>query len=61
MKLALGLGKGKTHRDQRYDLKARVEMREAQREVARINAVKAVTAWLPSASSRKPFSAPAIP
>ena len=28
MKLALGLGKGKTHRDQRYDLKARVEMRE---------------------------------
>ena len=37
VKLALGLGKGKTHRDQRYDLKARVEMREAQREVARIN------------------------
>ena len=37
VRLALGLGKGKTHRDQRYDLKARVEMREAQREVARIN------------------------
>lgn len=28
VKLALGLGKGKTHRDQRYDLKARVEMRK---------------------------------
>ncbi len=37
VKLALGVGKGKTHRDQRYDLKARVELREAQREVARIN------------------------
>ena len=37
VKIAIGLGKGKTHRDQRYDLKARVEMREAQREVARFN------------------------
>ena len=37
VKLELGVGKGKTHTDQRYDLKARAEMREAQREVARFN------------------------
>lgn len=37
VKLELGVGKGKTHQDQRYDLKNRVEMREAQREVARFN------------------------
>ncbi|MEG2237439.1 MAG: SsrA-binding protein SmpB [Akkermansia sp.] len=37
VKLELGVGKGKTHNDQRYDLKARVEMREAQREVAHFN------------------------
>lgn len=37
VKVELGLGKGKTHTDQRYDLKARAEMREAQREVARFN------------------------
>lgn len=37
VKVELGVGKGKTHRDQRYDLKDRVEMREAQREVARFN------------------------
>ncbi len=37
VKVELGLGRGKTHRDQRYDMKARVEMREAQREVTRFN------------------------
>lgn len=37
VKIELGVGKGKTHSDQRYDLKARAEMREAQREVARFN------------------------
>lgn len=37
VKVEIGVGKGKTHRDQRYDLKARAEMREAQREVARFN------------------------
>ncbi len=37
VKLEIGIGKGKTHRDQRYDLKARAEMREAQREVSRFN------------------------
>lgn len=37
VKIEIGVGKGKTHRDQRYDLKARTEMREAQREVARFN------------------------
>ena len=30
-------GKGKTHGDQRHDLKNRVELREAQREMARFN------------------------
>lgn len=37
VKVELGVGRGKTHRDQRYDLKARAEMREAQREVIRFN------------------------
>lgn len=37
VKAELGVGSGKTHRDQRYDLKARVEMREAQREVVRFH------------------------
>jgi SsrA-binding protein len=37
VKLELGVGRGKTHRDQRYDMKARVEMREAQRVVANFN------------------------
>ncbi len=37
VKVEIGVGRGKTHRDQRYDLKARVEMREAQREVSRFN------------------------
>ncbi len=37
VKAEIGVGQGKTHRDQRYDLKARVEMREAQREVTRFN------------------------
>ena len=37
VKAEIGVGRGKTHRDQRYDLKARVEMREAQREVIRFN------------------------
>lgn len=37
VKVEIGLGKGKTHGDQRQDLKKRVEMREAQREMARFN------------------------
>ncbi len=37
VKAEIGVGKGKTHRDQRYDIKARVELREAQREVSRVN------------------------
>lgn len=37
VKAEIGVGRGKTHRDQRYDLKARAELREAQREVARFN------------------------
>ena len=37
VKVELGLAKGKTHADQRHDLKKRVELREAQREVARFN------------------------
>ncbi|WP_193214368.1 SsrA-binding protein SmpB [Luteolibacter marinus] len=37
VKVELGIGKGKTHGDQRHDLKKRVELREAQREVARFN------------------------
>ena len=37
VKAELGCGRGKTHRDRRYDLKAREEMLEARREVARFN------------------------
>jgi len=37
VKAEIGLGRGKTHQDQRYALKERVEMREAQREVIRFN------------------------
>jgi len=37
VKVEIGVGKGKTHGDQRQDLKNRVELREAQREMARFN------------------------
>lgn len=37
VKVEIGVGKGKTHTDQRHDLKKRVELREAEREVARFN------------------------
>ena len=37
VKVEIGLGKGKTHSDQRHDLKKRTELREAQREVAKFN------------------------
>ena len=37
VKVELGLGKGKSHSDQRHDLKKKTELREAQREVARFN------------------------
>lgn len=37
VKVEIGVGKGKTHSDQRQDLKKKVEMREAQREMARFN------------------------
>lgn len=37
VKLEIGLGRGKTHRDQRQDIKQRAEMREAEREVVRFN------------------------
>lgn len=37
VKVQIGVGKGKSHSDQRHDLKKRVELREAQREVARFN------------------------
>ena len=37
VKVEFGLGKGKSHSDQRQDMKKRVEMREAEREVARFN------------------------
>lgn len=37
VKAELGLGRGKTHQDRRYDLKARAEMLEARREVSRFN------------------------
>ncbi len=37
VKVEFGLGKGKAHADQRQDLKKRVEMREAEREMARFN------------------------
>lgn len=37
VKVEIGVGRGKTHGDQRQDLKERVELREAQREMARFN------------------------
>lgn len=37
VKVEIGIGKGKTHSDQREDLKKKVELREAQREMARFN------------------------
>lgn len=37
VKVEIGVGKGKTHSDQRHDLKKKVEMREAQREMSRFN------------------------
>ncbi len=37
VKVEFGLGKGKSYSDQRQDLKKRVEMREAEREMARFN------------------------
>lgn len=37
VKAEIGVGRGKTHRDRRYDLKSRVEMLEARREVSRFN------------------------
>jgi len=37
VKVELGLAKGKSHSDQRHDLKKKTELREAQREVARFN------------------------
>ena len=37
VKVQLGVGRGKTHRDRRYDLKAHAEMMEARREVVRFN------------------------
>lgn len=37
VKVEIGVGKGKTHADQRHDLKKKVEMREAQREISRFN------------------------
>jgi SsrA-binding protein len=38
VKVEIGVGKGKTHSDQRQDLKKQVELREAQREMSRFNA-----------------------
>ena len=37
VKIEFGLGKGKGHSDQRQDLKKRVELREAEREMARFD------------------------
>ncbi len=37
VKVEIAVGKGKTHTDQRHDLKKKVEDREAQREMARFN------------------------
>jgi SsrA-binding protein len=37
VKVEIGIGKGKTHSDQRHDLKEKVELREAAREMARFN------------------------
>ncbi len=37
VKVEIGVGKGKSHADQRHALKKKVELREAQKEVARFN------------------------
>lgn len=37
VKVEIGVGKGKTHSDQRQDLKKKIELREAQREISRFN------------------------
>ncbi|MEO5712656.1 MAG: SsrA-binding protein SmpB [Luteolibacter sp.] len=37
VKVEIGVGKGKTHSDQRQDLKEKVELREAAREMSRFN------------------------
>ena len=37
VKVEIGVGKGKTHSDQRQDLKKRTEMREVEREISRFN------------------------
>ncbi len=37
VKVEIGVGKGKTHSDQRQDMKERVELREAEREMSRFN------------------------
>lgn len=37
VKVEIGVGRGKTHSDQRHDLKKKVELREAQREVSKFN------------------------
>lgn len=37
VKVEIGVAKGKTHTDQRHDLKKAVELREAQREMSRFN------------------------
>jgi SsrA-binding protein len=37
VKVEIGVGKGKTRSDQRQDLKEKVELREAQREMSRFN------------------------
>ncbi|GAA5495312.1 SsrA-binding protein [Rubritalea squalenifaciens DSM 18772] len=37
VKVEIGVAKGKTHTDQRHDLKKKVELREAQREMSRFN------------------------
>lgn len=37
VKVEIGVGKGKSHSDQRHDLKKKVELREAQREVSKFN------------------------
>jgi len=37
VKVEIGLGKGKNHIDQRHDLKERVELMEAKREMAKFN------------------------
>jgi len=37
VKVEIGVGKGKSHSDQRQDLKKRTEMREVEREISRFN------------------------